>query len=324
MPKKTVVFGGGGFIGSHVVQQLVLAGFQVTCVLRPGANTALFETLGVTTITVDFNADAQLQYALRGVSLVYNCIANTHAHVDISQREAVDVELTSRLFAAAQQSGASRFIQLSTVMSYGFSETMTVRDEQSKQTPVYAYAKVALAREQALIEQAQQHTGTQLIIMRPSNVIGARDHQCLGRLVAASRLGVFPVFGHTRWQFSCIDARDVGRAMAYAASLTLSHGCTCFVIKGYDTDWYALKNDLDKALQKTTRLMRLPKTAMLHLAQAIERMVPYGIPLPLTAFSVAVLSHHALYDDSAFRATGFTAHFNQMDSIQDYLASRLA
>ncbi len=44
---KAIVFGSTGFIGSHVVEQLSLAGHQVTAVVRNTSNTEFLESLGV-------------------------------------------------------------------------------------------------------------------------------------------------------------------------------------------------------------------------------------------------------------------------------------
>lgn len=43
---KAIVFGGTGFIGSHVVEQLHLAGHQVTAAVRETSNTSFLESLG--------------------------------------------------------------------------------------------------------------------------------------------------------------------------------------------------------------------------------------------------------------------------------------
>ncbi|GLI10721.1 hypothetical protein YDYSG_67570 [Paenibacillus tyrfis] len=43
---NAVVFGGSGFIGSHTVEQLVLAGHEVTAAVREQSDTAFLDRLG--------------------------------------------------------------------------------------------------------------------------------------------------------------------------------------------------------------------------------------------------------------------------------------
>ncbi len=44
---KTVVFGGTGFIGSHVAEQLEISGHEVTAIVRSSSDTQFLSTLGL-------------------------------------------------------------------------------------------------------------------------------------------------------------------------------------------------------------------------------------------------------------------------------------
>ena len=44
---RTVVTGGAGFVGSHLVEHLIARGHEVTCIERPGAKRGWIEDLPV-------------------------------------------------------------------------------------------------------------------------------------------------------------------------------------------------------------------------------------------------------------------------------------
>src|SRR5690606_25354735 len=187
---KTIVFGATGYLGSHVAEQLALAGHHVVCVVRSGSNTGFLQTLPVTIVRTDFNQVAALAEPIEQDAVVLNCIADTRMHISDDERRKVECELTSRVFAAAQQAAARRFIQLSTVMAYGFERPRHAIDETFPVKPNYGYSRIAREREQTLLAQYEkggkyEKGGTELVILRPSNTLGKRDSSALPALLAS-------------------------------------------------------------------------------------------------------------------------------------------
>lgn len=312
---KVTVFGATGFLGSHAAEQALLAGHEVTCVLRQGSDASFLRTLEVTIQFVDFNNHAQLLETIEPESIVINCIADTRPHVSYAEREKIEIDLTSKLFMLAQQAGVRRFIQLSTIMLYGFDRPATPIDETWPPKPEYTYSRVAYAREQALLEQHKEE-GTELLILRPSNAIGKRDISFLPNFVKSNRRGLFPVVGGGQWSFSCMDARDVGRALVHLMSVGVSKP-EVYLTKGYDTDWPAFKAALDAFMGNETKIMNLPKTAVMLTGRFLEMIFPYGSEPPMTRFQMEVLSYNGLFDDSKIRQTGFKPRYTLVDSFED-------
>ena len=83
--------------------------------------------------------------------------------------------------------------------------------------------------------------------------------------------------------------------------------------------WLELKIELDKLLNKNTKIMNLPKGLMLPVAKMMESLVPYGKNPPMTSFDLDVLSTDTLFDDSKIRTTGFEPKFTLIDALKDAL-----
>lgn len=314
-----ILAGGTGYLGSHVAEQLVVAGHNVNFLVRRGSNLSFLQSLEakgeqqLSITVIDFDNSEEIKSRIRAGVTVINCIAETRMHLSDGDRRKVEVETAGRLFTAAQEVKAKRFIQLSTVMAYGFNRPPTAVDETYPCSPEYSYGRIALEREQNLLE-LHKKGDMELIILRPSNTLGERDSSALPSLLASLKKGKFPVIGGGDWNFSCMDARDVGRAMVHLLRVDVQ-GPEIFLVKGFDTTWLQLKEALDKKLGQPSTVMNVPKKMALFLGGLLEWLTPYGKTPALTPFSASVVSSHTLFDDSKIRQTGFQPKYDLADSI---------
>ncbi len=322
-----VLFGATGYIGSHVAEQLIKAGQDFTCIVRKGSNQSFLKTLfdgtgkSIKILEINFKDFSSLDDLANEETIFINCIADTRSHASYEQRKPVEIELTKQLYTYAQDHDAKRYIQLSTVMAYGFSRPGKAIDEKFPPAPKHIYSKVAADKETALIDcySARKHEcKTELIILRPSNTLGKRDISFLPNFIQTNKLGLFPVVNGGHAQFSCIDARDVGRAMLHLCRVEVEKPET-FLVKGFDMTWLELKLELDKQLGRNTKVMNLPKGLMLPVAKVMEMLVPYGHKVPMTQFDLDVLSTTTLFNDQKIRQTGFEPQHGLINAIEDAL-----
>jgi UDP-glucose 4-epimerase len=130
---KTVVTGGSGFIGSHVVDALVEAGCQVTVLdhgVRPHRRDVGFED-------VDLMDLSSVLAATRGAEHIFHLAAVANVHYAFKYpvyTTSLNVVGTANVLEAARLNGARRFYLASTVWVYNGSPDSQVVDET---TPFY-------------------------------------------------------------------------------------------------------------------------------------------------------------------------------------------
>ncbi len=314
---KAIVFGASGFIGSHVVEQLLLAGHEVSAVTRAESDVSFLTKIGAIIFAIDFDSDASLINFIIGNEVVYNCLANPVMQQSLADHRKFEVDLTRRVVQAAGTAGAKRLVQLSTVQVYGFSRPPTYIDENHPCQASYHFNQVAQERE-AAVREAAANSDIELVMARPVNTIGKRDSS-MKDIFRGHKQGFMLVFGNGKNRFSCIDTRDIGRAMVMLGELPEAAGNT-YLISGYETTWLEFKAALDKAHHKKAKLIAVPALLGKAVTTLLEKLTPYSKALPMVPFSVAVMSTQTLFDDKKIRAAGFTPKYDLQNSIAECLS----
>lgn len=224
--------------------------------------------------------------------------------------------LTERLVKVAARAGVRRFVQLSTVQVYGFERPPLPIDEAWSCHASYPFNLVAQQRE-AAVRAAVADSGMELAVARPVNTFGRRD-KTLADILQLHRKGYMVVFGDGNNAFSCIDTRDLGRAMVLLGQTPkLAHDT--YLISGCDTSWRELKQTLDRYTGRRARLLCIPARWAKSLARVAAAVTPWSVDLKLTPFAVAVMSTQTLFDDRRIRSLGFQPRYGVADMVADFL-----
>jgi dihydroflavonol-4-reductase len=172
----TVVTGGAGFIGSHLVDQLVGSGQVVRVVERPGASVGHLPE-GVEVVRADIRDRRSIAGALEGGRWVYHLAANPNLWVR-NRREFDEVNHhgTINVLEAALSAGALRVLHTST------ESILTKRDvrgpidediEISEQDAVGPYCLSKLLAEQYAFSLA--NAGNPVVVANPTMPVGPGD-----------------------------------------------------------------------------------------------------------------------------------------------------
>jgi nucleoside-diphosphate-sugar epimerase len=109
-PVKILVTGATGFLGGHLVEELVAKGYSVRALVRRTSNTALLRELGVEIIEGDITKPETLGPATRGVDVVVHLAAYYTFFGKKELYELVNVKGTRWLAEASLQNNVDRFI----------------------------------------------------------------------------------------------------------------------------------------------------------------------------------------------------------------------
>ncbi len=312
---KAIVFGGTGFIGSHVVEQLKLADHEVTVAVRKSSDTRFLRALGVHAQVVNFNDPSEVAECMRGKDVVYNCTAGAKVLGRKVAGADVEIKLTRELLEAASAIGVSKFIQLSTIVLYDFKSSDPF-DESYISKPEYPIQEIEFQREQ-IVQQYGKSTGLETMILRPASTIGARDHSSFFlKLYEAHKKGRYPILGNGNARVSLVDTRDIGRAMTWLGTHQKSPEDTgIYNLKGFDTTWGDLKEMIDVSVGSFSRTIKIPRPIAWAIGGLAEYMTPATKEPPLSRFAVQMLTVNRLWDDKKIRSLGFTTKYGLKDAV---------
>ncbi|WP_195164515.1 NAD-dependent epimerase/dehydratase family protein [Mesorhizobium sp. NBSH29] len=222
-PARILVTGGAGFIGSHLVDA-VLSWFPSTQVTvldaltyaaNPG-NLREARASGRMRLVHGSVEDREtLQPLIHPDMLILHLAAETHvprSFADPALFDRVNRGGTRILLEAAIAGKAQRVVHFSTDEVYG--SRLFPADETAPLAPTSPYAR-SKAEAECEVEAARAR-GLDLTVLRPSNVVGPRQHRekLVPRFIVLAKAGKpFPLEGDGRQQRTFLAVSDLARAV---------------------------------------------------------------------------------------------------------------
>ncbi|UUP18640.1 NAD-dependent epimerase/dehydratase family protein [Nitratireductor thuwali] len=229
-PPAILVTGGAGFIGSHLVDALLSRHPRSTVTVLDAftyaadpLHLAQAGSTGRLTIVRGSVEDRSLLGRLmKPGALVFHLAAESHvprSFRDPGLFDRVNRQGTRNVLDAALHAGVDRVIHFSTDEVYG--SRLSAADEAAPFAPSSPYARSKVAAEGEA--EAMRRQGLDVTILRPSNVIGPRQHRekLLPCFIAKAMAGApFPVEGDGRQQRTFLAVSD----LVAAVGLVLERG----------------------------------------------------------------------------------------------------
>jgi dihydroflavonol-4-reductase len=174
---KAVVTGGAGFIGSHLVRQLLGEGCAVTVVERPGANLANLRGLDVNLLTADVSIPGSILSALDDCAVLFHTAGNPQLWARYpNEFKRVNTEGTRLVLESAQSARVPRVVFTSTESIIGRAPNGEPSDEDTpacEADMVGSYCVSKYLAEQAAFEAAK--CGLDVVIVNPTIPVGPGD-----------------------------------------------------------------------------------------------------------------------------------------------------
>lgn len=210
---RAFVTGGTGFVGSHLVDALLLdEETEVRCLVRK--NPKWLEGKKVTQVQGDLHDIEALKKGIEGCEFVFHSAAATAAP-DERSFMARNVEGTENVLRIAQKAGVKNLIVLSSLAAAGPTQNGQPISEDVPCRPVSLYGKSKMRMEQMLQDQAD--SDQKVSIIRPPAVYGPREENIYSLFKSASR-GIAPIVGDgNRPRVSLVHVRDLIRGILLAA-----------------------------------------------------------------------------------------------------------
>lgn len=238
--KRVLVTGGAGFIGGHLVEELLArrgaAQVRVLDNLRNGTLDNLADVADDPRLEVD-ESDVcdpdRVRSALRDIDVVFHlaCLGVRHSLHDPFENHRVNADGTLVLLEAARAARTERFVHVSTSEVFGTAQYAPM-DERHPTWPETVYGGSKLAGEAYARAMFRTH-GMPTVVARPFNTYGPRSHfegdsgEVIPRTIVRGLCGLPPlVFGDGEQTRDFTHVHDTAAGLAMLGEADAAIGQT--------------------------------------------------------------------------------------------------
>jgi nucleoside-diphosphate-sugar epimerase len=253
--QKALITGGAGFIGSHIAEELVHQGCQVTVLdnLASGRlnNLGAFKA-GVNFVQGDIQDEPVLAQVVRGCDVVFHQAAVVSVTKTVSEpvpSTAVNDLGTLKVLEAARHNGVKRVVLASSSAVYG-DDPQLPKIESMATDPLSPYAVQKLTNEY-YARIYQKLYGLETVCLRYFNVYGPRQDPSspysgvISIFMTQAKRGLAPtIYGNGRQSRDFVYVKDVVQANIMAARSPAAPGQVFNVGTGNSIDITTLWNKI--------------------------------------------------------------------------------
>ncbi len=303
---KAFLTGATGFVGGHLLNELLASGSGVRCLVRERSKLRHPAGAPVEAVEGDLRDAASLAGALDGCDVAYHCAADYRLYArrpeDLYE---TNVDGTRNVLAEAARARVTRVVYTSSVGALGLEPDGSPADEEtpvSLEDMVGHYKRSKFLAERVADEWAGK--GLPVVIVNPSTPVGEADVKptATGRIIVDFLNGRVPAWVDTG--LNLIDVRDVAVGHLLAAELGRPGrkyilGCSNMSLRRI----YSVLADLSGRRAPRVRLPHAVPLAVGAIDTAVSRLLGRE---PRVALESVRLARHRMYfsADRAVRELG--------------------
>jgi nucleoside-diphosphate-sugar epimerase len=317
MVQRVLVTGGGGFIGSHLVDHQLALGRQVTvidtCLDRLGPRQGV---AGLNLVEGDIRNTDLLESLVPGTDVVFH-LASAHLEVtrgdDFFQQ--INVTAARNLALIAAREGVQRFVHCSSVGVYG-PLAQVPADEDTPCQPDIAYEVTKLEGERAVLAVAREEK-LPTVVLRPAWVYGPGCPRTL-KVFRALRKKRFFMVGKGRNLRHPVFIDDMLQAFELAATRGGIDG-QVFIIAA---DEYVTLEKLIRAILQVEdsdfKPVSVPLAAMIPVCYLVESLAKVlRREPPFSSRSLKFFTENSAFSiEKAVQQLGYTPRVDLMTGLE--------
>lgn len=314
----SLVTGAAGFVGRHVVEELLTKGDVVRAMVRNPSQGAELRDLGADVLVGDIRDPVSVELAVRGADVVYHCAAAVGERYTRRDFEEVNLEGARRVLAAARKTGCRRVVLLSSLHVLGIGDLENATEELPCRRTYDPASNVKIDMERMALETTD--SDTEAVVLRLGVVYGPGDPHNLPKLIAALRNGKFRFLGSRGHLVPIVHVADAAEAMLLAARAPACGGRIYHITDGSRTtigEFIDHLADLSRS-PRPQRILPVPalRTAML-IFSLLRRIYP-ACPLPVGPGPLRFLGTSRYVDVARARSElGYAPRFGYREGLAD-------
>lgn len=289
-----LVTGAHGFLGSHVTQRLMAAGWSVRALVSPWGDlknlAAHAEAANLEVVRADLNDERSISGVAAGVDVVVHAAARVADWGPWEAFQRTNVLGTRGLLDDALRHGARRFVLISSVAVHrygGFRNADPRSQPRDNQRDAYAYSKI-LGEDLVLGE-----TGVEGVVVRPGLwPFGARD-VTFQRVVRAIERGVLPLVRGGGAVLNTAYAENFADGVLLASTVPAAAGGVYLIADDGMPTWRELFGELANLVGVEPPRLSLPDRPVRAIASGVEStwgaLFPSSEP-PLTRYRAGLMA----------------------------------
>ena len=274
--RKALVTGASGFIGSHLVDNLIRHGWELTCLVRKTSSLNFLPTEKIHFITGDLSDPETLKKNLGEAEAVFHLAGRIKGRTRNDFFE-TNWRGTKHLLQAVKSEAKKirRFVYVSSLAAAGPSRDGHPINEDEIPHPVSYYGESKLAGEEEARRFSKYFPVT---IIRPAAVYGPRDLETL-RLITMVARGIRIKAGDKDNYFSAVHVADAAEAIRLSAGENKRAGTiTYFVGDGSVYSWEQTFSLLTELLGRKRTWITIPAGLSQKLIKLLARIFPGTTP----------------------------------------------
>ena len=265
MNESVVIFGGSGFIGTHMIRRLVSEGkFSIISIdlLPPreryeGVEYQIADVRDLKALSVPENTNRFYHFA---------AVHRTPGH---SQHEYYETNVLGAIEVTnlAASCSVNEVIFTSSISVYGPGED--TKSEQTALSPKTAYGYSKMLAERIFESWAKQHASRRLTIVRPAVVFGPGEKGNFTRLVGLLKKGIFVYPGRRDTIKACIYVDDLIESIEFARN---NSNDAVTIFNGAYPQRYTLEQIVETLIAKhvpDARTVMMPKSIVMGTARLL-------------------------------------------------------
>jgi dihydroflavonol-4-reductase len=281
---KTLVTGGTGFVGLHLVRELARRGDEPRLLVREESNIAPLQGIEWERASGDVTDRDSVRRAMQGVERVFHVAGTTSMRTRARDRVfEVNAEGTRNVMEEAQRAEASRVVLTSSSSAVGAAKPGETIDEDHPFTVGrLGIAYINSKHEAELVAMRTAAKGLPVVIVNPSFVLGPDDPNPSGTSNAlVRRMLLRRIPGYLDGAINIVDVRDVATGHLLAAE----RGRTGerYLLTGRNFRLQRLFADLSRIASVPTPPLRMSGRLV---ASGVEAMEFVGLRVPTSADEV--------------------------------------
>lgn len=276
MNDSILITGASGFLGYHLVDYAVRAGYQVYAAVRPSSEIDHLAPFNIRYLNLDYGNVDSLRKMLEEANIRYVIhAAGTTKAKDASEYNRINAEYTKNLaIAASGLPGLKKFIFVSSLAALGpipF-EHLDPIEENHTPKPVTNYGRSKLLAESYL----KDIKGLPLLILRPTAIYGPREKDIFIMFKTLNK-GFEPYIGRVNQWLTFVYATDLAELIVRSLSYT-GDKVVFNISDGKKYDRYALAKYFKHTAKKKTLKFHIPMPLVKMVASIWEATSRNKVP----------------------------------------------